>query len=114
MRIDQHALCRMESGVVDATVLPGGKYIRQSKGYNELAFMGDIAQFPQTVLAAPSARSARTPTKFIAWCARRCVACCFSPIPRPDEVVQIVMKQHRSKTAHSPSRLLSYSQRGRH
>jgi ABC-type nitrate/sulfonate/bicarbonate transport system substrate-binding protein len=41
-------LAAMETGVVDATILPVPAVIfAREKGYNELAFLGEVAQFPQ-------------------------------------------------------------------
>ena len=63
----------LESGVVDAAVLElPYNIVAQQKGYNELIFLGDFAEFPQNGFGTQRKKSVKTPTRFIKWCARRC------------------------------------------
>ena len=103
----------MESGVVDATVLPVPEIIfAKAKGYNELAFMGDIAQFPQNGFGATERKIRENPDEIYRMVRASLRGLLFLSDPKNrDEVVQIVMKQHKVKDRQLAEQMLSYSQR---
>ena len=103
----------MESGVVDATVLPVPEIIfAKAKGYNELAFMGDIAQFPQNGFGATERKIRESPDEIYRMVRASLRGLLFLSDPKNrDEVVQIVMKQHKVKDRQLAEQMLSYSQR---
>lgn len=103
----------LESGVVDATVLPVPEIIfAKAKGYNELTFMGDIAQFPQNGFGATERKIRESPDEIYRMVRASLRGLLFLSDPKNrDEVVQIVMKQHKVKDRQLAEQMLSYSQR---
>ena len=103
----------MESGVVDATMLPVPAVIfAKAKGYNELAFMGDIAQFPQNGFGATEKKIRENPEEIYGMVRASLRGLVFmSESKNREEVVQIVMKQHKVKDRKLAEQMLAYSQR---
>ena len=103
----------MESGVVDATVLPVPQVIfAKAKGYNELVFMGDIAQFPQNGFGATERKIRESPDEVYRMVRASLRGLVFMAEPRNrEEVVQIVMKQHKVKDRLLAEQMLGYSQK---
>lgn len=103
----------MESGVVDATMLPVPAVIfAKAKGYNELAFMGDIAQFPQNGFGATEKKIRENPEEIYGMVRASLRGLVFMSEPKNrEEVVQIVMKQHKVKDRKLAEQMLAYSER---
>ena len=103
----------MESGVVDATVLPVPQIIfAKAKGYNELTFMGDIAQFPQNGFGATEKKIRESPDEIYRMVRASLRGLLFMAEPNNQgEVVQIVMKQHKVKDRQLAEQMLAYSQK---
>lgn len=103
----------MESGVVDATVLPVPEIIfAKAKGYNELAFMGDIAQFPQNGFGATERKIRENPDEIYRMVRASLRGLLFlSDSKNRDEVVQIIMKQHKVNDRKLAEQMLGYSLR---
>jgi len=103
----------MESAVVDATVLPVPEIIyAKAKGYNELAFMGDIAQFPQNGFGATERKIRENPDEIYRMVRASLRGLLFLAEPKNrDEVVQIIMKQHKVKDQKLAEQMLGYSLR---
>lgn len=103
----------MESGVVDATMLPVPAVIfAKAKGFNELAFMGDIAQFPQNGFGATEKKIRENPDEIYRLVRASLRGLVFmSEAKNRDEVVQIVMKQHKVTDRKLAEQMLAYSQR---
>ncbi|HVO91676.1 MAG TPA: ABC transporter substrate-binding protein [Terriglobales bacterium] len=103
----------MESAVVDATVLPVPEIIfAKAKGYNELTFMGDIAQFPQNGFGATERMIRENPEEVYRMVRASLRGLVFMSDPKNrDEVVQIVMKQHKVKDRKLAEQMLNYSLR---
>jgi NitT/TauT family transport system substrate-binding protein len=103
----------MESGVVDATMLPVPAVIfAKAKGFNELAFMGDIAQFPQNGFGATEKKIRENPDETYRMVRASLRGLIFmSEAKNREEVVQIVMKQHKVSDRKLAEQMLAYSQR---
>jgi NitT/TauT family transport system substrate-binding protein len=103
----------MESGVVDATMLPVPAVIfAKAKGFNELAFMGDIAQFPQNGFGATEKKIHENPDEIYRLVRASLRGLVFmSEAKNREEVVQIVMKQHKVTDRKLAEQMLAYSQR---
>jgi NitT/TauT family transport system substrate-binding protein len=103
----------MESGVVDATLLPVPAVIfAKAKGFNELAFMGDIAQFPQNGFGATEKKIRENPDEIYRMVRASLRGVLFMSEPKNrEEVVQIVMKQHKVSDRKLAEQMLAYSQR---
>ena len=103
----------MESGVVDATMLPVPAVIfAKAKGFNELAFMGDIAQFPQNGFGATEKKIRENPDEIYRMVKASLRGLLFmSDIKNRDEVVRIVMKQHKVSDRKLAEQMLGYSLR---
>ena len=103
----------MESAVVDATVLPVPEIIfAKAKGYNELAFMGDIAQFPQNGFGATEKKIRENPDEIYRMVRASLRGLLFlSDAKNRDEVVQIIMKQHKVNDRKLAEQMLGYSLR---
>ena len=103
----------MESGVVDATMLPVPAVIfAKAKGFNELAFMGDIAQFPQNGFGATEKKIRENPDEIYRLVRASLRGLVFmSEAKNREEVVQIVMKQHKVTDRKLAEQMLAYSQR---
>ena len=103
----------MESGVVDATMLPVPAVIfAKAKGYNELAFMGDIAQFPQNGFGATEKKIRENPDDIYRMVRASLRGLLFMSEPRNrEEVVHIIMKQHKVGDRKLAEQMLVYSQR---
>jgi ABC-type nitrate/sulfonate/bicarbonate transport system substrate-binding protein len=103
----------MEAGVVDATVLPVPEIIfAKAKGYNELTFMGDIAQFPQNGFGATERKIRENPNDVYRMVRATLRGLLFlSDAKNRDEVVQIIMKQHKVTDRKLAEQMLGYSQR---
>lgn len=103
----------MESAVVDATVLPVPEIIfAKAKGYNELAFMGDIAQFPQNGFGATEKKIRENPDEIYRMVKASLRGLLFmSDAKNRDEVVRIVMKQHKVNDRKLAEQMLGYSLR---
>ena len=103
----------MESAVVDATVLPVPEIIfAKAKGYNELAFMGDIAQFPQNGFGATERKIRENPDEIYRMVRASLRGLLFlSDSKNRDEVVQIIMKQHKVNDRKLAEQMLGYSLR---
>jgi NitT/TauT family transport system substrate-binding protein len=103
----------MESGVVDATMLPVPAVIfAKAKGFNELAFMGDIAQFPQNGFGATEKKIRENPDEIYRLVRASLRGLVFmSEAKNRDEVVRIVMKQHKVTDRKLAEQMLAYSQR---
>jgi NitT/TauT family transport system substrate-binding protein len=103
----------MESGVVDATVLPVPEIIyAKAKGYNELTFMGDIAQFPQNGFGATERKIRENPDEIYRMVRASLRGLLFlSEAKNRDEVVQIIMKQHKVGDRKLAEQMLGYSLR---
>ena len=103
----------MESGVVDATMLPVPAVIfAKAKGFNELAFMGDIAQFPQNGFGATVKKIRENPDEIYRMVRASLRGLIFmSEAKNREEVVQIVMKQHKVSDRKLAEQMLAYSQR---
>ncbi len=103
----------MESGVVDATVLPVPAVIfAKAKGYNELTFMGDIAQFPQNGFGATERKIRENPDEIYRMVRASLRGLLFLSEPKNrDEVVQIIMKQHKVSDSKLAEQMLGYSLR---
>ena len=103
----------MESGVVDATVLPVPAVIfARAKGFNELAFMGDIAQFPQNGFGATERKIREHPDEIYRLVRASLRGLLFMSEPKNhDEIVEIVMNQHKVKDRKLAEQMLGYSQR---
>lgn len=103
----------LEAGVVDATVLPVPEVIfARNKGYNELTFMGDIAQFPQNGFGATEKKIRESPDEVYKMVRASLRGLLFlSDGKNRDEVVNIVMKQHKVSDRKLAEQMLGYSQR---
>jgi NitT/TauT family transport system substrate-binding protein len=103
----------MESGVVDATMLPVPAVIfARAKGFNELAFTGDIAQFPQNGFGATEKKIRENPDEIYRMVRASLRGLIFmSEAKNREEVVQIVMKQHKVSDRKLAEQMLAYSQR---
>ena len=103
----------MESAVVDATVLPVPEIIfAKAKGYNELAFMGDIAQFPQNGFGATEKKIRENPDEIYRMVRASLRGLLFlADSKNRDEVVQIIMKQHKVNDRKLAEQMLGYSLR---
>lgn len=103
----------MESGVVDATMLPVPAVIfAKAKGFNELAFMGDIVRFPQNGFGATEKRIRENPDEIYRMVRASLRGLLFMSDPKNrDEVVQIVMKQHKVNDRKLAEQMLGYSLR---
>ncbi|HSK30473.1 MAG TPA: ABC transporter substrate-binding protein [Candidatus Limnocylindria bacterium] len=103
----------MESGVVDATMLPVPAVIfAKAKGFNELAFMGDIVQFPQNGFGATDKIIRENPDEIYRMVRASLRGLVFMSEPKNrEEVVQIVMKQHKVTDRKLAEQMLAYSQR---
>jgi ABC-type nitrate/sulfonate/bicarbonate transport system substrate-binding protein len=103
----------MESGVVDATMLPVPAVIfAKAKGFNELAFMGDIVQFPQNGFGATDKIIRENPDEIYRMIRASLRGLVFMSEPKNrEEVVQIVMKQHKVTDRKLAEQMLAYSQR---
>jgi ABC-type nitrate/sulfonate/bicarbonate transport system substrate-binding protein len=103
----------MESGVVDATMLPVPAVIfAKQKGFTELAFMGDIAQFPQNGFGATEKKIRENPDEIYRMVRASLRGLIFMSDPRNrEEVVRIVMKQHKVSDVSLAEQMLAYSQR---
>ena len=103
----------LESGLVDATVLPVPEVIfARAKGYNELTFMGDIAQFPQNGFGATEKKIRENPDEVYKMVRASLRGLLFlSDGKNRDEVVQIIMKQHRVADRKLAEQMLGYSLR---
>jgi ABC-type nitrate/sulfonate/bicarbonate transport system substrate-binding protein len=103
----------LETGVVDATLLPVPAVIfARDKGYNELAFMGDVAQFPQNGFGATEKKIREDPEEVYKMVRASLRGLLFlSDGKNRDEVVQIIMKQHKVSDRKLAEQMLGYSQR---
>lgn len=103
----------MESGVVDATMLPVPAVIfAKARGFNELAFMGDIVQFPQNGFGATEKKIRENPDEIYRMVRASLRGLVFMSEPKNrEEVVQIVMKQHKVTDRKLAEQMLGYSQR---
>ena len=103
----------LEAGVVDATVLPVPEVIfARNKGYNELTFMGDIAQFPQNGFGATEKKIRESPDEVYKMVRASLRGLLFlSDGKNRDEVVNIIMKQHKVSDRKLAEQMLGYSQR---
>jgi NitT/TauT family transport system substrate-binding protein len=103
----------LEAGVVDATVLPVPEIIfAKAKGYNELTFMGDIAQFPQNGFGATERKIRESPDEVYRMVRATLRGLLFlSDVKNRDEVVQIIMKQHKVSDRKLAEQMLGYSRR---
>ncbi|HZA52676.1 MAG TPA: ABC transporter substrate-binding protein [Candidatus Udaeobacter sp.] len=103
----------LEAGVVDATVLPVPEIIfAKAKGYNELTFMGDIAQFPQNGFGATERKIRESPDEVYRMVRATLRGLLFlSDAKNRDEVVQIIMKQHKVSDRKLAEQMLGYSRR---
>jgi ABC-type nitrate/sulfonate/bicarbonate transport system substrate-binding protein len=103
----------LETGIVDATILPVPAVIfARDKGYNELAFLGDIAQFPQNGFGATEKKIRENPEEVYKMvCASLRGLLFLSDGKNRDEVVQIIMKQHKVNDRRLAEQMLDYSKR---
>jgi NitT/TauT family transport system substrate-binding protein len=103
----------MESGVVDATMLPVPAVIfAKAKGFNELAFMGDIVQFPQNGFGATEKTIREDPDEIYRMVRASLRGLLFMAEQKNhDQVVQIVMKQHKVSDRKLAEQMLAYSQK---
>ena len=103
----------MESGVADATMLPVPAVIfAKAKGYNGLAFMGDIAQFPQNGFGATEKKIRENPDDIYRMVRASLRGLLFMSEPRNrEELVHIIMKKHRVGDRKLAEQMLVYSQR---
>src|SRR5918996_247131 len=103
----------LEAGLVDATVLPVPEIIfAKAKGYNELTFMGDIAQFPQNGFGATERKIRESPDEVYRMVRATLRGLLFlSDVKNRDEVVQIIMKQHKVSDRKLAEQMLGYSRR---
>jgi NitT/TauT family transport system substrate-binding protein len=103
----------LETGVVDATILPVPAVIfARDKGYNELAFLGDIAQFPQNGFGATEKKIRENPEEVYKMVRASLRGLLFlSDGKNRDEVVQIIMKQHKVNDRRLAEQMLDYSKR---
>jgi NitT/TauT family transport system substrate-binding protein len=103
----------LEAGLVDATVLPVPEIIfAKAKGYNELTFMGDIAQFPQNGFGATERKIRESPDEVYRMVRATLRGLLFlSDAKNRDEVVQIIMKQHKVSDRKLAEQMLGYSRR---
>jgi NitT/TauT family transport system substrate-binding protein len=103
----------LETGVVDATVLPVPEIIfAKAKGYNELTFLGDIAQFPQNGFGATEKKIRETPEEVYKMVRASLRGLLFlSDGKNRDEVIQIIMKQHKVNDRKLAEQMLGYSLR---
>ncbi len=102
----------MESAVVDATVLVPEIIFAKAKGYNELAFMGDIAQFPQNGFGATEKKIRENPDEIYRMVRASLRGLLFlSDARNRDELVQIIMKQHKVSDKQLAEQMLGYSLR---
>jgi NitT/TauT family transport system substrate-binding protein len=103
----------LETGVVDATVLPVPEVIfARAKGYNELTFMGDIAQFPQNGFGATERKMRESPDEVYRMVRATLRGLLFiADAKNRDEIVQIIMKQHKVNDRKLAEQMLGYSQR---
>ena len=102
----------MESAVVDATVLPVPEIIfAKAKGYNELAFMGDIAQFPQNGFGATEKKIRENPDEIYRMVKASLRGLLFMSDPKNrDEVVRDrheATQSQRSKARRADARLFA-------
>ena len=98
---------------MDATLLPVPAVIfARDKGYNELAFLGDIAQFPQNGFGATEKKIRENPEEVYKMVRASLRGLLFlSDGKNRDEVVQIIMKQHKVNDRKLAEQMLGYSQR---
>ena len=103
----------LETGVVDATLLPVPAVIfARDKGYNELAFLGDVAQFPQNGFGATEKKIRENPEEVYKMVRASLRGLLFlSDGKNRDEVVQIIMKQHKVSDRKLAEQMLGYSLR---
>jgi NitT/TauT family transport system substrate-binding protein len=103
----------LETGVVDATILPVPAVIfARDKGYNELAFLGDIAQFPQNGFGATEKKIRENSEEVYKMVRASLRGLLFlSDGKNRDEVVQIIMKQHKVNDRKLAEQMLDYSKR---
>ena len=103
----------LEAGLADATVLPVPEIIfAKAKGYNELTFMGDIAQFPQNGFGATERKIRESPDEVYRMVRATLRGLLFlSDVKNRDEVVQIIMKQHKVSDRKLAEQMLGYSRR---
>src|SRR5713226_631525 len=103
----------LEAGVVDATVLPVPEVIfAQAKGYNELTFMGDNAQFPQNGFGASEKKIREDPEEVYKMVRATLRGLLFiSDTKNRGEIVQIIMKQHKVNDRNLAEQMLRYAER---
>jgi NitT/TauT family transport system substrate-binding protein len=103
----------LETGVVDATILPVPAVIfAREKGYNELAFLGDVAQFPQNGFGATDKKIRENPEEVYRMVRASLRGLVFlADGKNRDEVVQIIMKQHKVSDRKLAEQMLRYSER---
>jgi len=103
----------LEAGVVDATVLPVPEVIfAQAKGYNELTFMGDIAQFPQNGFGASEKKIRENPEEVYKMVRATLRGLLFiSDTKNRGEIVQFIMKQHKVNDRKLAEQMLRYAER---
>jgi ABC-type nitrate/sulfonate/bicarbonate transport system substrate-binding protein len=103
----------MESGVVDATMLPVPAVIfAKAKGFNGLAFMGDIAQLPQNGFGATEKKIRENPDEIYRMFRASLRGLIFmAEAKNREDVVQIVMRQHKVSDRKLAEQMLAYSQR---
>lgn len=103
----------LETGVVDATILPVPAVIfARDKGYNELAFLGDIAQFPQNGFGATEKKIRENPDEVYKMVRASLRGLLFlADTKNRDEVVQIIIKQHKVNDRKLADQMLDYSKR---
>ncbi len=103
----------LAAGVVDATVLPVPEVIfAQAKGYNELTFMGDIAQFPQNGFGASEKKIRENPEEVYKMVRATLRGLLFiSDTKNRGEIVQFIMKQHKVNDRKLAEQMLRYAER---
>jgi ABC-type nitrate/sulfonate/bicarbonate transport system substrate-binding protein len=103
----------LESGIVDATLLPVPAVIfARDKDYNELAFLGDVAQFPQNGFGATEKKIRENPEEVYKMVRASLRGLLFlSDGKNRDEVIQIIMKKHKVNDRKLAEQMLGYSQR---
>lgn len=86
--------------------------LAKAKGLNELAFMGDIVQFPQNGFGATEKKISESPDQIYRMVRASLRGLRFMSEPKNrEEVVDIVMKQHKVSDRKLAEQMLAYSQR---
>lgn len=84
----------------------------RDKGYNELAFLGDIAQFPQNGFGATEKKIRENPDEVYKMVRASLRGLLFlADTKNRDEVVQIIIKQHKVNDRKLADQMLDYSKR---